>query len=96
MTTLLLSLASVTVFWVQDVRAQEMAEWWPRQQYYMQSEGVSLDQAAQMAQSRFNAKVVKAETVRDGGRQVHLIRLFNPQNNKVWQVRVDAETGQMF
>ena len=76
-------------------RAQEMAEWWPRGQYYVQAGGVSLDQAAQMAESRYNAKAVKAETVRDGDRRVHQIRLLNAQG-KVWTVRVDAQTGQMF
>jgi len=69
-------------------------EWWPRQQYQVRS-GVSLDQAVQMAQSRFSARVVKAETVRSGDRRVHQIRLLN-QEGKVWTVRVDAETGQMF
>jgi uncharacterized membrane protein YkoI len=77
------------------VGAQEMIEWWPRNHYYVQAGGVSLDEAAQMAQSRFNARVVKAETVRNGDRRVHQIRLINAQN-KVWTVRVDAETGQMF
>jgi uncharacterized membrane protein YkoI len=76
------------------VSAQEIVEWWPRQQYHVRS-GISLDQAAQMAQSRYNARVVKAETVRSGDRRVHQIRLLNEQG-KVWIVRVDADTGQMF
>ncbi len=84
-----LSLAAATA-----VKAQEMAEWWPRQQYQVRS-GISLDQAVEMAQSRFSARVVKAETVRSGDRRVHQIRLLNAQG-KVWTVRVDAETGQMF
>jgi len=70
-------------------------EWWPREHHYYVQSGVSLDQAAQMAQSRFNARVVKAETVRSGDRQVHQIRLLNAEG-KVWTVRVDAETGRMF
>jgi len=85
-----LSMAAATA-----VRAQEMVEWWPRETYYVQSGGVSLDEAVQMAQSRFNARVVKAETVRNGDRRVHQIRLLNAQG-KVWTVRVDAQTGQMF
>jgi uncharacterized membrane protein YkoI len=90
-----LSMAAATTVHAQDgVRAQEMIEWWPRAQYYVQSE-VSLDQAAQMAEKRFNARVVKAETVRNGDRRVHQIRLLNAQG-KVWKVSVDAETGQMF
>lgn len=75
--------------------AQEMIEWPSRGTYYVQAGGVSLDEAVRMAQSRFNARVVKAETVRSGDRRVHQIRLMNGQN-KVWTVRVDAETGQMF
>jgi uncharacterized membrane protein YkoI len=86
---LLLSLAAS-----QAVPAQELVDWWPRQQYQVRS-GISLDQAVQMAQSRFSAQVVKAETVRSGDRRVHQIRLLN-QQGKVWTVRVDAETGQMF
>jgi uncharacterized membrane protein YkoI len=88
---LLLSLASTAV------AAQEKVEWWPRQQYQVRA-GISLDQAVQMVQSRYNARVVKAETVRSGDRRVHQIRLLTQENGatKVWTVRVDAETGQMF
>lgn len=78
----------------EPVQAQELVEWWPGQQYQVRS-GVSLDEAVQMAQNRFNAQVVKAETVRNGDRRVHQIRLLNSQG-RVWTVRVDAETGQMF
>jgi uncharacterized membrane protein YkoI len=78
------------------VHAQEMIERGQREAYYVQSGGsVSLDAAVQMAQSRFNARVVKAETVGSGNRRVHQIRLLNAQG-KVWTVRVDAQTGQMF
>jgi uncharacterized membrane protein YkoI len=91
--TLMLIALSMTA--AAAVRAQEMAEWWPRGQYYVQAGGVSLDEAARMAESRFDAKAVKAETVRDGDRRVHQIRLLNAQG-KVWTVRVDAQTGQMF
>jgi uncharacterized membrane protein YkoI len=88
---ILLSLASTAV------SAQEKVEWWPRQQYQVRA-GISLDQAVQMVQSRFNARVVKAEIVRSGDRRIYQIRLLNQENgaNKVWTVRVDAETGQMF
>lgn len=58
------------------------------------SAGISLDQAVQLAQSRYRAKAVKAETVNNGGRRVHQIRLLSPEG-KVWTVRVDAETGTM-
>jgi uncharacterized membrane protein YkoI len=92
--TTLILIAS-TLMGAKIVGAQEMVEWPSRGQDYVQAGGVSLDDAVQMAQSRFNAKVVKAETVRNGDRRVHQIRLINGQN-KVWTVRVDAETGQMF
>ena len=39
---------------------------------------ISLDQAVEMAQSQSRAKAVKAETVNDGGRRVHQIRLLSP------------------
>lgn len=55
---------------------------------------VSLDEAVQMAQSRYRAKAVRAETVVSGGRRVHRIRLLSPEG-KVWMVRVDAQTGAM-
>jgi uncharacterized membrane protein YkoI len=55
---------------------------------------VSLDQAVEMAQRRFRAKAVKAETVENGGRRVHQIRLLSAEG-KVWTVKVDAESGAM-
>jgi uncharacterized membrane protein YkoI len=58
------------------------------------SSGISLDQAVQMAQNRYQAKAVKAETVTLGGKRVHQIRLLSAEG-KVWMVRVDAETGSM-
>jgi uncharacterized membrane protein YkoI len=90
-----LILIALAVAAAKTVGAQEMIERPSRGTYYVQAGGLSLDEAVQMAQSRFNAKVVKAETVRSGDRRVHQIRLINGQN-KVWTVRVDAETGQMF
>jgi uncharacterized membrane protein YkoI len=59
------------------------------------SSTISLDQAVEMAQSRFRAKAVKAETVNDGGRRVHQIRLLS-QDGKVWTVRVDAQSGNRY
>lgn len=59
------------------------------------TQNISLDEAVQMAQSRYRAKAVRAETVNNGGRRVHQIRLLSPEG-KVWMVRVDAETGSMY
>lgn len=56
--------------------------------------GVSLDEAVQMAQRRYKARAVKAETASDGERRVYVIRLLN-DSGRVWTVRVDAETGSM-
>jgi hypothetical protein len=47
-----------------------------------------------MAQSRYGAKAIKANTVDSGGRRVHHIRLLSPEG-KVWMVHVDAATGAM-
>jgi uncharacterized membrane protein YkoI len=66
----------------------------PREPRGLVASGVSLDQAVQMAQSRYQAKAVKAETVMHGGRRTHQIRLLSAEG-KVWMVRVDAETGSM-
>jgi uncharacterized membrane protein YkoI len=91
-----LTLLTLAMTAVSAAHAQEMVERGQRDPYYVQSGGrVSLDEAVQMAQSRFNARVVKAETVGSGDRRVHQIRLLNAQG-KVWTVRVDAQTGQMF
>lgn len=56
--------------------------------------GYSLDAAVEMAENRFRAKAVKAETVDDHGRRTYHIRLLNAEG-RVWTVRVDAETGRM-
>lgn len=55
---------------------------------------ISLDRAVSMAERRFNARVVRAET-RDGGdRVIYVLRLLNDAG-RVWTVRVDASTGAM-
>ncbi|HKS58328.1 MAG TPA: PepSY domain-containing protein [Steroidobacteraceae bacterium] len=65
-----------------------------RQKHDRRTESVSLDQAVEMAQRRFRAKAVKAQTVESDGRRVHQIRLLSAEG-KVWTVRVDAESGAM-
>ncbi len=54
--------------------------------------GMSLDEAVQMVQQRFNARVVRAETRSDNGRTVYHLRLLS-SDGKVWTVRVDAQSG---
>jgi uncharacterized membrane protein YkoI len=73
-------------------QAQEFIERRPAEQHI--EPRVSLDQAVQMVQRRYGARAVKAETVSQGDRRVHKIRLLSPEG-KVWNVHVDAQTGAM-
>jgi uncharacterized membrane protein YkoI len=61
-----------------------------------QSGGVSLEQAVAMVQSKYGAKVMRANSVEEDGRVVHYIRLMTPDRSRVWTVRVDAATGREF
>lgn len=54
--------------------------------------GVSLAQASSMAQSRYQGRVVRAETVQMGDRRVHEIRILG-EDGRVHIVRIDADTG---
>ena len=73
--------------------AQQLIERRPRDEHLIEAR-VSLDQAVQMAQRRYAARAVKAETVSQGERRVHRIRLMSSEG-KVWHVHVDAQTGDM-
>jgi uncharacterized membrane protein YkoI len=55
---------------------------------------VSMDQAIKMVEQRFHARVVKAETHKDGGRSSYVLRLLDP-SGKVWTVRVNAADGSI-
>src|SRR5437899_674436 len=55
---------------------------------------VSMDQAVRMAEQRFHARVVKAETQSDNGHTVYVLKLLN-DSGKVWTVRVDAANGSV-
>jgi uncharacterized membrane protein YkoI len=55
---------------------------------------VSMDEAVKMAEQRFHARVVKAETQRDNGHTVYVLRLLN-EAGRVWTVRVDAASGAL-
>ena len=79
---------------VSTVDAQELIDRRQRNGYRIEPSSVSLDQAVEMAQRRYRAKAVKAETVRQGERRIHQIRLLS-SDGKVWNVRVDAESGAM-
>ena len=56
------------------------------------SSALSMDQAVKMVERRFHARVVKAETQRDNGRTVYVLRLLS-DSGRVWTVRVDAADG---
>jgi hypothetical protein len=58
----------------------------------VQRSGISLQQATVLATRRFPGRVVRAETVVTGGRQVHVIRILS-EDNRVRTVRIDADTG---
>lgn len=55
---------------------------------------VSMDEAVKMVEQRFRARVVKAETQRDGERTVYILRLLN-DSGRVWTVHVDAASGMI-
>lgn len=54
--------------------------------------GMSMDQAVKMAEQRFKARVVRAETQREGIRTIYILKLLNDAGH-VWTVRVDAANG---
>jgi uncharacterized membrane protein YkoI len=92
-TVLLMLAQAMTVSSAQslvDPRSRDRGE-----DYVNQSGGMSLDEAVRMVESRYRARAVKAETVNNGSRRIHEIRLLN-SDGKVWKVRVDAETGQSY
>ncbi len=55
---------------------------------------MSMDEAVKMAEQRFHARVVKAETQHDNGHTVYVLRLLN-EAGRVWTVRVDAASGAL-
>lgn len=60
----------------------------------LQGRAISLDEAIDMAQRRFNARVVRAEVAERGGRRTYVLRLLS-EDGRVFNVRVDAATGSM-
>jgi uncharacterized membrane protein YkoI len=54
--------------------------------------GISMDQAVKMAEQQFKARVVRAETQREGDRTIYILKLLNDAG-RVWTVRVDAASG---
>ncbi len=91
---ILIALSLLAAMGSPAVMAQELIDRRPRNEYRIEPASVSLDQAVKMAQQRYHARAVKAETVRKGERRIHQIRLLSAEG-KVWTVRVDAESGAM-
>ena len=55
---------------------------------------MSMEQAVKMAEQRFKARVVRAESQQDNGRTIYVLRLLN-ESGRVWTVRVDASSGTL-
>jgi hypothetical protein len=53
---------------------------------------ISLQEAIQIATSRYPGRVVRAETTTQNGRAVHEIRILGT-DNRVRTVRIDAQSG---
>ena len=64
----------------------------PPAAFIAQRGSLSLAQATAIVQGRFQGRVVRADTVEQGGRVVHVIRIVG-DDGRVRTVRVDAETG---
>jgi uncharacterized membrane protein YkoI len=64
----------------------------PPAAFIAQRGSLSLSQATAIAQSRFQGRVVRAETVQQGNRIVYEIRILG-NDGRVRTVRIDAETG---
>ena len=75
--------------------AQSLVEKRPRSERQADRPRISLDQAVNMAESRYRAKAVKAQQSISGDRLVYNIRLLSG-DGRVWTVQVDAQTGQMY
>lgn len=60
--------------------------------YAAQRGPLTLAQATALAERRYKGRVVRAETVKQGGRTVYEIRILGP-DGRVRTVRIDAETG---
>lgn len=53
---------------------------------------ISLSQAVRLAQRRFRARVVRAETQTQGDRTIYVLRMLD-DTGRVFPVRVDAASG---
>jgi uncharacterized membrane protein YkoI len=58
-----------------------------------QSRGISLDEAIARARREADGKVISAETVRQGNRSVHRIKILT-RDGRVRRLRYDAASGR--
>jgi uncharacterized membrane protein YkoI len=57
--------------------------------------GISLEEATRRVREQTGGQVLRAETKRDKGRAVHLIRVLT-EDGRVRNWHVDAETGRIY
>jgi uncharacterized membrane protein YkoI len=63
-----------------------------RDRAYDERGQVSLDEAIEMAQRRFNARVVRSEVAQQDRRRVYVLRMLS-EDGRVFVVRIDAASG---
>lgn len=59
-----------------------------------QRRDLTLDEAVQLVQGRYGARVVRTQTLDEGGRRTYVLRLLSA-DGRVWSVRVDAASGSV-
>ncbi len=60
---------------------------------YSEKQGISLDEAIARARRQSDGKILSAETVRDGGRNVHRIKILT-RDGRVKRMQYDAASGR--
>jgi uncharacterized membrane protein YkoI len=60
---------------------------------YSEKKGISLDEAIARARQQSDGKILSAETVRDGGRDVHRIKILT-SDGRVKRMQYDAASGR--
>ena len=91
---LLLSLVLATLATTVEARDHGRDKYIDQREAATADGGMSLDQAVQMVQQRYGARVVRAETKSEGGRTVYVLKCLN-SDGRVWTVRVDAQSGSV-
>ncbi|HEY6483626.1 MAG TPA: PepSY domain-containing protein [Steroidobacteraceae bacterium] len=84
--------AVVTIAWLPEASAQTPAQ---QMRPAAHSAGpMTLDQAVKMAEQRFKARVVRAQSRKDDGHTTYVLRLLN-DSGRVWTVRINAANGSV-